>query len=241
MFPLYTLLLVTQNDSSNPVLISVNTFSRYFRGIFIIILNTYFHIIEQTFKYATYICSNAPRCLVSESNEVKHEHICVIKVLLKSESCVSIMLTISANNNDDSFVVRQQQIKEDLQPIKINISFANILFCSYVSHIQFKTAEKLFDSFSPVIPVGRKYHQEKGFENKNLRTNFEILCILNFYILLTFLTKLKFVCLTDAFSVFMYIDYILKIIFYVLFHHCCVELFLMFQYWSDSSNFCLYY
>jgi len=27
------LLLVTQNDSSNPVLISVNTFSRYFRGI----------------------------------------------------------------------------------------------------------------------------------------------------------------------------------------------------------------
>jgi len=66
-------------------------------------------MIEQTFKYATYICSNAPRCLVSESNKVKHEHIFVIRALLKFESCVSIILTISANNNDDSFVVRQQQ------------------------------------------------------------------------------------------------------------------------------------
>lgn len=70
---------------------------------------TYFHIIEHTFKYATYICSNAPRCLVSVSNKVKHEQICVIKLLLNSDSCVEMIPTISLNNNDASFVVRQQQ------------------------------------------------------------------------------------------------------------------------------------
>lgn len=59
--------------------------------------------------YATFICSNAPRCLISDNNNVKHEQICFTKALLNSNSRVATILTMSPNINDDSFVVRQQQ------------------------------------------------------------------------------------------------------------------------------------